>query len=161
MTNYYYYDISWASHNSSLSLSHSVCMGNLFSEPGLLQSSMNISIMEFLRKRKKKAHTLYIINDIHTQHTHIPYSCASLLYVSKSFFLCQTGKAKLYMKNRLCQANTLDAFFQSRLTNAGKRRMIWSEYRDAVLHIPFPIFRKKIVLNSTMVSRKKRCIQMD
>lgn len=92
-------------HNSS------VYVGNLFSGPGLLQSSMNISITKFIRKRKKKR-THFILWTTHTHtHTHIPYSCASFCMCQNFFFLRQTGKAKLYMKNRLCQANTLDAFF--------------------------------------------------
>lgn len=93
-------------HNSS------VYVGNLFSGPGLLQSSMNISITKFIRKRKKKrTHFILWTTYTHTQtHTHTIFM-RFLLYVSESFFLRQTGKAKLYMKNRLCQANTLDAFF--------------------------------------------------
>lgn len=104
-------------HNSS------VYVGNLFSGPGLLQSSMNISITKFIRKRKKKrTHFILWTTYTHTQtHTHTIFM-RFLLYVSESFFfLRQTGKAKLYMKNRLCQANTLDAFFLTRPDKCGQK----------------------------------------
>lgn len=91
MTNYYYYYISWEANTTTK------LHGEPFSSgPGLLQSSMNeFPSWNLYEKRNAYTHTIFMC----------------FLFVSKSFFLRQIGKAKLYMKNRLCQVNMLDASF--------------------------------------------------